>query len=295
MNATDLEREYSPSSRLPDGDYQPFIEAYRRGSQRSWSELVDADGVNLATIDYGAPGDPFSDSQTIDVASPRVEGGLPPLLVFFHGGYWQALSKMESRFAAADCVGRGWAFAAVDYTLAPAASLDQIVEQCRRATRTLIAEAPSLGFDPGRIVVAGSSAGAHLGAMVAADPELGRRLAGAVLVSGVFELEPLMLTSVNDALGLDQAAVARNSPLRFDLERFPSTVLVHGSNETEEFKAQTDAFAGHLEASGTSVVSAEVAGRNHFDVVLDLARPNTVLGDAVAGLIDRGGGARADR
>ena len=61
----------------------------------------------------------------------------PPLLVFFHGGYWQELSKNESLFTAPDCIANGIAFAAIDYTLAPKVTLGTIVDQSRRAIGSL--------------------------------------------------------------------------------------------------------------------------------------------------------------
>ena len=267
------EREYSPSSCLPDGDYRPFVAEYRRASDAAWAALDARSDVTLETVRYGPAA-----AQTVDVAVPT-GGPTPPLLVFFHGGYWQELSKLDSRFAARDCADRGWAFAAVDYTLAPHATLPQIVEECRSSLRTLVGEAPALGVDTDRIVVAGSSAGAHLAAMVALTAAPPVR--GAVLVSGVFDLEPLIGTSVDHALTLDPATARATSPLHLDLEGFPPSVIAHGDNETAEFKAQSHALAARIDSA-----VLEIPERNHFDVILDIAAPGTTLGDAVAALME---------
>ena len=289
MNDDEREREYSPSSCLADGDYRPFVEAYRQHSDRAWSRL-DETSCRTATVRYGD-----SPSQTVDVAVPLSTDEAPPLVVFFHGGYWQELSKADSRFAAWDCLQRGWAFAAVDYTLAPLATVPEIVEECRRATHALHREAAPLGFDPTLIFVAGSSAGAHLAAMVAIDADGPTdRVRGAVLVSGVFDLEPLIGTSIDDALELDLATAAENSPLRFATVGFPSTVIAYGADETREFKAQSETFAGKLRDTGIPTSTLEVPGRNHFDVILDLAAPDTALGDATTQLIETYGGHHAD-
>lgn len=274
MNDRDREREYSPSSCLPDGDYRPFIAEYRRASDAAWAALESRPDVDLSTISYGAAA-----SQTLDVAIPTAEPH-PPIVVFFHGGYWQELSKLDSRFAAADCVDRGWAFAAVDYTLAPDADLAGIVEECRASVGALIDHAPALGFDQRKVVVAGSSAGAHLAAMVALDIQPPVR--AAVLVSGVFELEPLIGTSVNEALSLDMQSARSNSPVLADLGAFPTSLLAFGENETAEFKAQSRAFADRLPSASI----LEIPDRNHFDVIVDLATAGTVLGDAVATLVE---------
>lgn len=288
---TDAQREqaYSPSSCLPDADHLPFVDDYRRLSDLAWGRLGASDEARVTTVRYGD-----ATSQTIDVAVPTTADA-PPLLVFFHGGYWQELSKADSRFAAAHCIDRGWAFAAVDYTLAPHADLAEIVAECRRAASELSDAAGSLGFDPARVFVAGSSAGAHLAAMVCSDPhDPVHPIRGAVLVSGIFELEPLIGTSINHAIQLDEAAAARNSPLHADLADFPATLVAYGADETDEFKAQSDTFAVRLRAGGTPVTVLEVPERNHFDVVVDLARPGTALGDAAAHLIETHGGDHAE-
>ncbi len=291
---TDEEREaaYSPSSVLPDGDYRPFVAAYGVRSDTAWAAL-DATDATVSTVAYGP-----SASQTIDIVVPAavpVTGPPPPLLVFIHGGYWQELSKTDSRFAALDCINHGWAFAAVDYTLAPAADIPTIVDECRQAVNTLVTEAERLGYDPARIVVAGSSAGAHLAAMVGLVARVKTpAISGTVLVSGIFALEPLIGTSINDALDLDTHTAISSSPLLADLDSFPPSVVAYGDNETEEFKAQSAAFAARLSAAGTTTVPVEIPDRNHFDVILELATPGTMLGDAVAELIAETGEHDAD-
>ena len=120
--------------------------------------------------------------------------------------------------------------------------------------------------------------------MVAADPD-GTDVAGLVLVSGIYELEPLIGTTVNNRLGLDPDAARRNSPLLIDATGSPATLVAHGSDETSEFKAQSAAFSHHLEAAGTTVTMLEIAERNHFDVILDMTDPDTPLGEAVGQLV----------
>ncbi len=283
LSDTERERQYSPSSCLPDGDYTPFVDEYRRASKQTWEQANLSPSVTTSVVRYGdAP------SQTIDVAVPSPSGGRPPLLVFFHGGYWQELSKLDARFPARGCLRQGWGYAAVDYTLAPDATIDMIVEECKEAVRALHQVAGSLGVDRSRFFLAGSSAGAHLAAMAAVEsggaiPEI----AGVVLLSGIFELGPLIDTSINDRLGLDIASAHRNSPLLVDTRRFPPALLAHGENETTEFKAQTTRFAEHLRSAQVSTRTLEIPSRNHFDVVMDLTETETVLGGAVSALIEQ--------
>ncbi len=274
------EREYSPSSCV-GGNIDPFISAYVDRSVEARA-ACEAAASNVIEVRYGpAP------SHTIDLVVPLPSGELTPLLVFIHGGYWQALSKNESFFAAADCVSHGVAFAAVDYTLAPHVSLDEIVNECHEALRALRDGASSHGINPQQIIVCGSSAGGHLAAMVGLGSPDAWRPAAVGLVSGVYELEPLIGTSINDAVQLDLASAHRNSPLLHDLEGFPPSLLAHGDNETAEFKRQTNDMATMLRLAGVDITLIEVPDRNHFNVILDVCNGDTKLGAEMLRLIDR--------
>ncbi|MDE0256413.1 MAG: alpha/beta hydrolase, partial [Rhodospirillaceae bacterium] len=195
MSPEQLEREYSPSSAI-GGDYRPYIRDYRAGSDRARAACR-----RVETLAYGD-----RPSNSIDIALPD-DGKNCPLVAYIHGGYWQELSKIESFCGADRFCERGIAYAAVDYTLAPHAGLSEIVQECRAALETLFDRAGALGIDAGRIFVAGSSAGGHLAAMSCCAPPgvsqgTSRRIAGAFLLSGVYELEPLVQTSINDAVGM---------------------------------------------------------------------------------------------
>jgi len=280
MSPEEREVAYSPSSCI-GGDYTPFISAYRDSSAQAragiagWREYL-----------YGP-----SPAERLDFFPAVGNGGLAPLIVFIHGGYWQELSKEDSSFPAPGWVDRGVAFAALAYTLAPEASLGEIVAECRRAVGWLYEHAGYLGVDRRRIVVAGSSAGAHLAAMVAmpgwqpAAGLPGDLVASTVLMSGVFDLEPLVGTAIAEPLCLTDQDVAGLSPGRLPLEGFPPSVICWGQVETDEFKAQSRMFAGRLAATGTEVSSFEVVGRNHFDVVFGLADPGSQIGRQVLSIL----------
>ena len=282
LSAAEREREYSPSSCI-GGDYRPFIDAYVSRSAAARRE-AEALGARWSRCAYG-PG-----------AAQGLELCLPPagaagskvgagLLVFIHGGYWQELSARDSLFAAAHCVGAGLAFAAVDYTLAPQASVGTIVLECRLALAWLFEHAAGLGIDAANVVVAGSSAGAHLAAMMSLPVRKpAARPRAAVLVSGIYELEPLIGTSINDALGLDTAAAKAVSPRLHPLAGFPPALVCWGEIETQAFKVQGLEFASALRDAGTACTGFEIPARNHFDVILDLADPQTLLGQRTLAL-----------
>jgi arylformamidase len=265
LNDLDREREYSPSSCI-GGDYRPFVRTYTHLSTEAVA-TTQASGAQWNRLGFGN-----QPHQFIDLCVPVVTDGLVPLMVFIHGGYWQELSSDDSLFAAAAFVGTGSAFAAINYTLSPAASIDDIVTECGDALKVLADRAAEFNIDTDRIVVCGSSAGAHLAAMIA-DVIALRRL---VLVSGIYWLEPLIGTSINEALALDIDAARRNSPGLLPIDRFPPTVVCWGEIETSEFKRQSREFADRLRGA-VPVETFEVPDRNHFDVILDLADTSSML------------------
>jgi arylformamidase len=268
MDRAEREQQYSPSSML-DGSLDPLIGRYVERSAAAYRDLD-----HQVTVAYGP--DP---ANTIDIALPHQPGPFNdaqnatepvPIHVFIHGGYWQELSKRESFFLAPSCVTQGSAFAAVDYTLAPLAPIDSIVNECRAALQALHHHGPELGFDPTTMVVSGSSAGAHLAAMATLRLEPRHRPAGLILVSGVYELEPLVDTYINDLVAMDVNQARAVSPLLAPLDDFPPSVVAYGDNETEEFKRQSHALVDRLRQADRPAVEVELTGRNHFDAVFDI-------------------------
>jgi arylformamidase len=275
------DREYSPSSRVRD------IHAYLR-EYASRSARVRA---TLRWTEHAYGSAPAQRLHFFPAAEPDA-----PLLVYVHGGYWQELSKEDSCFAAPDVAARGAAFAALGYGLAPAHRLDEIVAMVRSGVRWLYDNAARLGVDPGRIFLSGSSAGAHLAAMCLLDGWLSARLrpvdvvSGAVLLSGVYELEPLRRTYVGEAIGLTAAEAARNSPVRHLRGPLPPLIVARGGNETEAFADQQDHFVRALNEAGASVTDLVIAPRNHFDLPFDLGEPASPLGRATLTLLALPGG-----
>lgn len=265
IDPADLEREYSPSSRV-GGSSAPFIDDY----------------VARSAVAAGSLGDRLEvlpDGSCHVVAAPGA-----PLLVFVHGGYWQALSASASTYLATAAVSLGWSFAAIEYTIAPAGTLAAMVDECCAALSALLDRTTAA---PSQVVVAGHSAGAHLVAMMALDgrdPRVAGRIDRAVLVSGVFDLRPLVATTVNEPLGLDARAAASLSPmlhLPATGEGRPEVVVAWGDDDTDAFAAQSRHYAMLLAAAGMSVRAFECQGRHHFDVVDDLVDQRTALGSAV--------------
>src|SRR5262245_58007603 len=116
----------------------------------------------------------------------KIRDGAPTLL-FIHGGYWQARAKETFTLFAEGAMAHGINVALIGYTLAPDATLDQIVAEIHSGIDFLRGQSPGLGGDGKGIVVSGWSAGGHLTAMALSH---GKVRAG-MAISGIFDLEPI--------------------------------------------------------------------------------------------------------
>ncbi len=235
-----------------------------------------------------------STGQTLDLFLPPAAQGPAPLLAFIHGGYWQSLGKEEFSYLAPAFLDQGIAFAAINYDLAPAVSIEEIVAQIRRSLAWLCQSAGNLGLDPDRMVVAGHSAGGHLTAVAALtdwtalDPALpADLLKGACSVSGVYDLEPLRLSYQNPILKLDPDMAARLSPLNLISGKAAPLICAVGSGETDEFLRQQEEFVRKCRAAGLTVDTVGLPGRDHFTAVDALGEAGHPLMTAVCRLFPK--------
>ena len=227
-----------------------------------------------------------SSGQKLDLFCDPVRRG-QPVFLFVHGGYWRMSSKNDASFMAANFARFGVATVAIDYPLVPAATLETIIDQVRASLVWLFRHAEHYGLDPERIVVSGSSAGGHLAAALLADnyrSTAGMPVScphGAVLISGLYDMQPVRESFVNDWLQLDHARAAATSPIRTLTDHPVPLAIVHGEHEPVGFKEQADLFARHCHTrwpdSAGNVEAFEVPDRHHFDVLLDLADPASRL------------------
>ncbi len=244
-----LALQYSPRSQVPD-----IGAVFEQWTRDGTAFRQDHRGLDLA---YGRDA-----AARFDLYRPS-EVARPALFVFIHGGYWQAIAKEQNAQFAAGFVRSGFAVANLDYGLCPETPLPQIVVQIRSALNFLRREADNLGVDASRLHVVGHSAGAHLAAMLAADPD-SPPIASALLISGVFELKPLALLPMGPILGLtDPAVVRRNSPINFRPRSGCRAAVALGARESDEFKRQSTDLAGVWRTDPPLIV----ADRNHFDIL----------------------------
>jgi arylformamidase len=256
----DYEAEYNNRARVPE--HPALIAGWARDAQ-AWRER------GFQTIAYG-PGA----RHTIDVFASRGEGDL---VVFIHGGYWQALDGSFFSHLAAGLNAHGVSVAIPSYDLCPEVSIEDIIAQMRSATRELA----RLGR---RLVVSGHSAGGHLAACLMAtdwrsvDPALPQHLVkAAYTISGLFDLGPLVKTSVNNALGLDAAAARQASPLFWPMPSHGVLDAVVGGDESAEYFRQSRMIVDAWGRGRFETRFAEVPGANHFTAIAPLADPGSPM------------------
>ena len=155
--------------------------------------------------------------ETLDFFPAR--GGPAPVHVFVHGGYWQRLDKSDSSFVAQALQPAGAAVVVVNYALIPSVHMDELVRQCRASIAWVHRNAPSFGGDPNRIYVSGHSAGGHLVAMLMSTDwrAFGGLptdvIKGGCGISGLYDLEPIRLSYLNEVLKLTQESARLNGPV----------------------------------------------------------------------------------
>jgi arylformamidase len=203
-----------------------------------------------------------------------------PTLVFIHGGYWQMSDKENYGCIAAGPLARGVNVALVEYTLAPAIRMDGIVAEVKQALAWLLAHLGEFGAAADGFVVSGHSAGGHLAAMAMGEPGV----KGGLPISGLFELEPLRRSYINDKVAMDPAEAARNSPIRHIPSAAPPLIVAVGGGELPEMQRQSSDYYDAWVARGLRARHLVLAGHDHFSILEELARPDGQLTDAARGL-----------
>lgn len=206
-----------------------------------------------------------------------------PTLMFIHGGYWQMRAKEAFSLFAAGPMAHGINVALIGYTLAPDAALDQIVAEIDAGIDYLAGRLPDLGGDPNRIAVSGWSAGGHLTAMAMSNP----RIKGGMAISGIYDLEPIRHSYLNEKLDLDEAMSHRNSPMTQAQGAMKPLALTVGAAELPLLRRQTADFACHRAEHGLPVSYEEIPGANHFSIMDEMLAPSGRITRMIRQLFER--------
>ena len=190
-----------------------------------------------------------------------------PVVVFLHGGYWQALDASWFSFVAPPLLVHGVSVAIPTYDLAPSVRLGRIVDQMRAAVNLI---RDRTGAAP---VISGHSAGGHMAACLLADG----RASAAVAISGVFDLEPLIPTSLNIALDLNTAEAQALSPIRWRAPAGAVLDCIVGGAESDAFVDQSRAMAARWGDAGAETRFEPLPNLNHFTVLDPLFDADSAL------------------
>jgi arylformamidase len=259
--APDYEAEYNNRARVPE---HPAIMAGWVSDALAYRETHPP-----LVIRYGSAA-----RQVADFFPGNAAG---PVVVFIHGGYWQALDGSSFSHMARGLNAHGISVAVPSYDLCPQVTIADIIDQMRRAMGELAKVSH-------RLIVSGHSAGGHLAACMLAtdwkayDPSLPPQLVGAAYaVSGLFDLEPLIPTSINKALGLDVASARAASPLFWKPPSVGTLEAVVGELESAEYHRQSRTLVEVWGRAGLTTEYAIVPGANHFTAIAPLADPASFM------------------
>ncbi len=261
MAEIDYEVEYNNRARVPEN---PVLMA-------GWARDAAAYRAQCPprVISYGSGA-----RNTIDLFAADREA---PIAVFIHGGYWQALDGSSFSHCARGLNAHGISVAVPSYDLCPNVGVADIVQQMRAAMRELA----SLGQ---RLVISGHSAGGHLAACMLAtdwcalDAALPRDLVvAAYAISGLFDLVPLLETSINKALRLDAASAKAVSPLFWTPRKGASLDAVVGERESAEYFRQSRTIVEQWGRAGVATRFDVIADANHFTAIAPLADPDSPM------------------
>lgn len=269
MTPAEAERGYDNRAAVPD--HARWLAEFTEKSRQATIALNPA-------IDLRFGG---GDNETLDLfRPPRAARGT---FLFIHGGYWCRMDKADHAFVAPAFVDAGYAVAIVNYDLCPRVTIARIVEQCRHAVRWIERYGAQHGA-PAPLVIAGHSAGGQLAAMMfATDWRLygleRAPFAGIVTISGLHDLAPLALTSLNANLRLDDDEARRMSPIQYaPLADVPLAIFV-GARETSEYLRQAELLHAAWAASRGDRIEGPIVvpDRHHFSIVLDYTDPRSAL------------------
>jgi len=195
--------------------------------------------------------------------------------VFVHGGAWKRQSSREQAFAAEPMIAAGAAYVALNFALLPAVTMAEMVAQVCRGIEWVEKNLSN------HVVLCGHSSGGHLGGCALTRTSVKK----ALLVSGIYDLKPVRLSSRNDYVRLDERLEDEYSPIRHvDRIRCPVTVA-WAERESAEFTRQSKDFVSALKASGRLNEAIEGQNLNHFEIIESLADPRSPLGRAALNML----------
>jgi arylformamidase len=277
----EIDREYNVGAAVPDSPR--WLHWYGQESA-----AVRRDLACVLDERFGPTRD-----ETLDVF-PAARSGAP-VLMFIHGGYWRWGSSKDFSLVARGPVEHGITVVVTSYSLCPSVTISEITRQSRAVIAWLHREVPRFNGDPGRIFVAGHSAGGQQVGMVAATDWPGQYglpadiIRGGIPISGIFDLHPLRYSYLQPRLQLTHELILRQSPLLNLPASGPPLLVTLGQAETAEFHRQSAEFLEAWTANGLRGDLLIQEGKHHFSAIDGLVNPESTLCEAVLDFMARCG------
>jgi acetyl esterase/lipase len=222
---------------------------------------------------------PYGDRERTKIDLYPAADRAAPCLVFLHGGYWQRNSREVFAMLVEGVATHGWSVAIPGYSLAPDASLTQIVAEIPQALDWLAKNGNAYGVS-GPVVLSGWSAGAHLVAMALDHP----RVTAGLAISGVYDLAPIRDTGLNNALKLTDEEVAKLSPLRLPVVH-KRLDIAYGAAELPALIFDSIHLHETRVAANAPGKIFPIEGADHFSILGELRRPDGALVDIARKLV----------
>ena len=241
------------------------------------------------SVPYGAGEDETLDIFPAKSGSESTFGA--PVHIHIHGGRWTLFTKDEESFIAPTFVSAGVACVVPDFSNIPKVRIPEMVAQVKRAIAWTYRNAASFGGDPERIHLSSHSSGSHLaGVALLTDWEkefgLPRDIVkSALLVSGMYDMRPVMLSARSSYVKLSEDEVLALSAILQPEKVHTPLTLVYGEKETPEFRRQPKAYAEVLAAAGKPVKVVEIPGVNHFEILRQLGEPGSEVARLALGML----------
>jgi arylformamidase len=270
-NQEQLNDQYNTRLQVPD--YADYFDRWERQSRQTAAQYII-----LKDIPFGA-----HPEERLDIFPSNIHHS--KTLVFIHGGYWHLLDKTMFHFLAEHFLKYNVTTVLINYPLAPRSSINEIVTSCRKALRWLHENMLRFNGDPTELYLMGHSAGGHLASMLLVEEEA-KFVRAMISLSGLFRLEPVMLSYLNDSIGMDRENALKNSPVFLNPTNECPVLLVTGTEETDEFKAQSEDLYDCWKSKCSGIELLKVPQKNHYSILDAVVENDSSLRDAIIRLMD---------
>ncbi|XP_061177390.1 kynurenine formamidase-like [Saccostrea echinata] len=266
----ELDYQYSPSRWSKQGTPEQVINHHVKWTAEESKKVRDNIECEL-NISYG-----LTNGQKMDIFGANTLPGEAPIFVFIHGGYWQAMSKDDHSYVAHPLTKAGAVTILLEYTLAPKANIETIVAEVQQGMKFILNMAKrrqSRG-----VYLCGHSAGGQLAAMLLSVDWMSECMVsnsvikGAILISGVFDLRPLVPSPINDPLKMTETSSWENSPMKvmgdiINRSKNRKIILAVAEDDPKEFHRQTHQAFQVLMATDITTDCVISPGVDHFGIV----------------------------